>query len=180
MSSGKPTASSQRDRHANSRQKVGRAAAEKLIAKNRRASFDYELDDHHEAGIVLVGSEVKSLRDGKVEMVDAYASIQGGECMLHQLYIAPYAQATTFAPDPRRPRKLLMHAIEIERLADTLKEGGCTLIPLRLYFKGRHVKIEIAVARGKSKGDKRQAIAKKEADREARAAMGRAMNRKDR
>lgn len=159
---------------------TGSASAEKLIAKNRRATFDYELDDHHEAGLVLLGSEVKSLRAGKVEMVDAYAVVQGGECILHQLYIAPYAQATTFAPDPRRPRKLLLHALEIERLADTLKEGGCTLIPLRIYFKGRHVKVEIAVARGKTKGDKRQAIARKEAEREARAAMGRAMDRRGR
>lgn len=147
--------------------------AEKLIARNRRAGFDYELEDHHEAGLVLVGSEVKSLREGKVEMVDAWATIENGACVLHQLYIAPYSQATTFAPDPRRPRRLLLHKIELERLIDTLKQGGCTLIPLRLYFKGRRVKIEIAVARGKTKGDKRQAIAKKEADREARAAMGR-------
>lgn len=147
---------------------------ERPIARNRRASFDYELEDHWEAGIVLVGAEVKSLRAGKVEMVDAWATVEGGELWLHGLLIAPYAQATTFAPEPKRKRKLLLHKGEIEKIEGKLKDRGYTLIPLRIYLLGSRVKLEIALARGKTKGDRRQDIAKKDAERETRAAIGRA------
>jgi SsrA-binding protein len=147
---------------------------EKLIARNRRASFDYELEETFEAGIVLNGSEVKSLRAGKCEIVDAYANVQNGECWLEQLYIPPYEQATVFGHEPRRRRKLLLHKHEIDQLADALKDRGNTIIPVRIYFKDRRCKVEIALARGKSKGDKRQAIAKKDAERETREAIGRA------
>jgi SsrA-binding protein len=147
---------------------------ERLIARNRRASFDYELEDTWEAGIVLVGAEVKSLRDGKVEMVDAWATVEGGELWLHGMLIAPYAQATTFAPEPKRKRKLLLHEAEIAKIEGKLKDRGYTLVPLRIYLRGRLVKLEIALARGKTKGDRRQDIARKDAEREARAAMGRA------
>jgi SsrA-binding protein len=148
--------------------------AEKLVARNRRASFDYELEEIFEAGIALTGSEIKSLRGGKCEIVDAFASVSNHECFLEQLYIPPYAQATVFGHEPRRKRKLLLHRNEIDRLDDALRDRGYTIIPTRIYFKGRRCKVEIALARGKTKGDKRQAIAKKDAEREARDAMQRA------
>lgn len=151
-----------------------RDQTERLVARNRRATFEYELEDKWEAGVVLVGSEVKSLRAGKLEMVDAWATVEGDEMWLHDLRIAPYEQATVFAPEPKRKRKLLLRRSEIEKIKGKLKDRGYTLIPLRVYFKGRNVKIEIALARGKTKGDKRQDIARKDAEREARSAMGRA------
>lgn len=123
---------------------------------------------------MLVGSEVKSLRAGKVEMVDAWATVENDELWLHGMLIAPYEQATVFAPEPKRKRKLLVHKSEIEKIAGKLKDRGYTLVPLRIYFSGSRVKIEIALGRGKTKGDRRQDIARKDADREARAAMGRA------
>lgn len=145
------------------------------VARNRRASFDYSLEDHWEAGLALLGSEVKSLRAGKVEMVDAWATVENHEIWLHQLYIPPYEQASVFGHEPRRKRKLLLSRHEIDKIEDELKDQGYTLVPLRIYFKGRVAKIEIALARGKTKGDRRQDIAKKDAQREARAAMGRAV-----
>lgn len=147
---------------------------ERLIARNRRASYDYSLEDHWEAGIVLLGSEVKSLRDGKIEMVDAYGSVERSEVYLHNMQIAPYAQATVFGHEPKRKRKLLLNRSEIAKIENKLKDQGYTLIPLRIFLKGRRVKVEIALARGKTKGDRRQVIAKKDAEREARAALGRA------
>ena len=153
--------------------KTGKANDEKVVAKNRRATFDYELEDRYEAGLVLVGSEVKSLRAGKVEIVDAYGSIENGEAWLMQLYIAPFEQASYFGHEPRRKRKLLMKRKELEKLGAALKDRGYTLIPTRLYFKGRVAKIELALARGKTRGDKRQDIAKKDAQKEARNALGR-------
>jgi len=149
-------------------------ASERLIARNRRATFDYEIEDKWEAGLVLVGSEVKSLRAGKVEMVDGWATVDNGELWLHGVLIAPYEQATTFAPEPKRKRKLLLNKHEIEKISGKLKDRGYTLVPLRLYFLGRRVKIELALARGKTKGDRRQDIARKDAERETRAAIGRA------
>ena len=147
---------------------------ERLIARNRRASFDYELEDHWEAGIVLVGAEVKSLRAGKVEMVDAWATVESGELWLHGMLIAPYAQATTFAPEPKRKRKLLVHKAELAKIEGKLKDRGYTLVPLRIYLVGRRVKLELALGRGKTKGDRRHDIARKDAERETRAAIGRA------
>ena len=156
---------------------MAKEKGERTVATNRRASYDYELETRYEAGIVLVGSEVKSLRAGRVELVDSYASIQRGEVWLEQLYVAPFEQASYFGHEPRRRRKLLLTRREINALDTALKGTGHTLIPIRLYFKDGLAKIEIALARGKSKGDKRQAIAKKEADREARQAMGRVLKR---
>ncbi len=147
---------------------------EKLIARNRRATFDYALEDRYEAGMSLMGSEVKSLRDGKVEIVDAYAAIERGEAWLYQLFIAPLEHASVFGHEPRRKRKLLLKRSELDKLDDALKDRGYTLIPTRLYFKDGRAKVEIALARGKTKGDKREAIARKEADKEARNAIGRA------
>ena len=138
-------------------------AIEKIIVQNRRAAFDYAIDDRFEGGIVLVGSEVKSMRAGKVELVDAYAAVEGGELWLKQMYIAPFEQASAFPHEPRRARKLLVKASE-----------GMTLVPLRLYFRRGRVKVELGLAKGKKTHDKRADIAAKTADREARAAMGRA------
>lgn len=147
---------------------------EKVVARNKRATFDYHIEDRWEAGLVLTGSEVKSIRAGKVEIVDAYADVDRGEAWLNQLYVAPFEQATVFGHEPRRKRKLLLSRHEIDKIEDELKDRGYTLVPLRIYFKGRVCKVEIALARGKTKGDRRQDIAKKDAQREARAAMGRA------
>jgi SsrA-binding protein len=147
--------------------------AENLIVKNRRATFDYAIDDKYEGGLVLVGSEVKSMRAGKVDLVDAYASVDHGECWLKQMYVAPFEGAKAFPHEPRRARKVLLHKHEIEKIEEEIMRGGLTVIPLRLYFKDGRAKVELGVAKGKKTHDKRQDIAKKTADREARAAIGR-------
>jgi SsrA-binding protein len=150
-----------------------KASGEHLIVKNRRATFDYELEDKYEGGLVLVGSEVKSLRAGKVDIVDAFASVDHGEVWLKQLNIAPFEQAHAFPHEPRRPRKVLLHAQEIAQIEKALARGGLTVVPLRLYFKGGRAKVELALAKGKKNYDKREDMARKTADREARAAIGR-------
>ena len=147
---------------------------EKLIVKNRRATFDYEVEEHFEGGLVLVGSEVKSMRAGKVDIVDAFASVDHGEMWLKQLFVAPFEQAKAFPHEPRRARKVLLHAQEIAQIDKAISRGGYTLIPLRLYFKNGRIKVELGLAKGKKKVDKRQDIAKKTAEREAKVAMGRA------
>ena len=144
---------------------------EKLIVKNRRAFFDYAVGDRYEGGLVLVGSEVKSMRAGKVDLVDAYAAEESGEVWLKQMYVAPFEQAKAFPHEPRRPRKVLLHDHEIERIHDASARGGYTIIPLRLYFKDGRVKVELGVGKGKKHYDKRADMAKRTADREARAAM---------
>ncbi len=149
------------------------AKGETVLVKNRRATFDYEIEDSYEGGLVLVGSEVKSIRNGKVEMVDAYCSVDHGEMYLKQLYVAPFEQASAFPHDPRRARKVLLHKHEIEKLHDAVSRDGMTLVPLRLYLTKGRVKIEIAVAKGRKSHDKRAAIKEKTADREARAAIRR-------
>jgi SsrA-binding protein len=145
--------------------------AEPLIVKNRRASFDYELADRFEAGMVLTGSEVKSMRAGKVDVSDAYVSVDRGEPWLKQMFVAPFEQATAFAHEPRRARKLLLNAREIGEIDVALSRGGMTAVPLRLYFKGGRAKVELALARGKKTFDKRDDIKKKDDEREARAVM---------
>ncbi len=150
-----------------------RSDGEQLIVKNRRATFDYEIDERFEGGLVLVGSEVKSMRDGKVDLVDAYASVDNDECWLKQMYIAPFEGARAFPHEPRRARKVLLHKHEITQIQEEIARGGFTVIPLRLYFKAGRVKVELGVAKGKKVHDKRQDIAKKTADREAKAAIGR-------
>jgi SsrA-binding protein len=136
------------------------------IATNRQARFRYNLLDTWEAGIVLTGTEVKSLRGGKAQLKDGYAAIQNGEVWLYNVHIPPYGPATRDNHEPERPRKLLMHRKEIERLIGKTKERGLTLVPTRLYFKGPRAKVEIALARGKDVGDKRQAIKERELKRE--------------
>jgi SsrA-binding protein len=149
------------------------AEGEKLIVKNRRAYFDYSIEDKYEGGLVLVGSEVKSMRGGKVDVVDAFASVDNGEMWLKQLYIAPFEQARSFPHEPRRSRKVLLHAREIDQMGKAVARGGYTVIPLRLYWKKGYVKVELGLAKGKKTHDKRADLAKKDADRDARAAMGR-------
>lgn len=147
------------------------------IVKNRRATFDYAVEDRFEAGIVLVGSEVKSLRQGKCDLVDSFAQLERGECWLRQMHIPPFEQARAFPHEPRRARKLLLHKNELERLAKATQREGYTLVPLEVYFKGGKVKVMIGLARGKKNVDKRHDIAKKTADREARADIVRARKR---
>jgi SsrA-binding protein len=137
-----------------------------VVATNRQARYRYNLLDTWECGLVLTGTEVKSLRDGKANLKDGYATVKDGEVWLHNIHIPPYPPATRDNHDPERPRKLLMHRREIERLIGKTKEKGLTLVPTRLYFKDRHAKVEIALARGKDVGDKRQAIKERELKRE--------------
>jgi SsrA-binding protein len=137
------------------------------VANNRQASYRYNLLDKWECGLVLTGTEVKSLRDGKAVLKDGYASVHNGEVWLHNVHIPPYGPATRENHEPERPRKLLMHRREIEKLIGKTKEKGLTLVPTRLYFKdGRHAKVEIALARGKDVKDKRQSIKEREMKRE--------------
>ena len=139
-----------------------------LIAKNRRARFDYEILEKVEAGLALVGTEVKSLRDRQVSFSDSYARIDNGEAHLFNLHIKPYAQATAaFNHDPLRKRKLLLHAREIRRLVGKLSERGLTLVPLAIYFSERGLaKVELGLGRGRKQHDKREAIRRRTADRE--------------
>jgi SsrA-binding protein len=138
----------------------------KIIATNRKARHEYQILDTFEAGIVLLGPEVKSLRAGRVSLAEAYAQIQNEEAFLLQAHISPYDQANRFNTDPRRTRKLLFHKKEIRRLMGKTEEKGLTLIPLRIYFRGGKAKVEIALARGKKLYDKRQSLARKDAQRE--------------
>jgi SsrA-binding protein len=146
-------------------------AETKTIAENRRARFDYELLDRYEAGVVLTGTEVKSLRGGRATLAQSYADVRDGEVWLNGMEIATYDQGNRANHEPMRSRKLLLHRREIERLNATIREKGLTLVPTRLYFKEGRVKVEVAVARGKDRGDKRRTIA----DRDAKRQMERAL-----
>ena len=148
-----------------------RKAAPGDIASNRQASFRYEFLDKLECGIVLQGTEVKSLRDGAVQLKDGYATLRDGELWLHNVHIAPYAPAARENHDPDRSRKLLAHRRELDRLAGTINERGLTLVPTRIYFNGPRAKVEIAVARGKDRYDKRQAIKERETKRDMQRAL---------
>jgi SsrA-binding protein len=148
--------------------------ARALVAQNRKARHLYHILETFEAGLVLSGTEVKSLRGGKASLVDAYAVIERGEAWLLNLHISPYEQGNQFNHEPRRKRKLLLHRREILRLIGKTREKGLTLVPLRVYFEKGWAKVELALARGKKSYDKRDDIAKREADREiARAVRGR-------
>lgn len=144
-----------------------------LIAQNRKARHDYSIEQTFEAGIVLQGTEVKSLRAGRATLVDGYGAVQDGEVWLYNVHIPEYDPGTWTNHSPRRPRKLLLHRDEIAKLVGKTKEGGYTLVPLSLYFKDGYAKVEIALARGRKSHDKRQAIAARDAKREADRAMGR-------
>jgi SsrA-binding protein len=136
------------------------------VATNRQASHRYHLLERWECGLVLQGTEVKALRDGKAQIKDGYASVRDGEVWLHNVHIPPYGPAARENHEPERPRKLLMHKREIDRLIGKTREKGLTLVPTRLYFAGGRAKVEIALARGKDVGDKRQAIKEREMKRE--------------
>jgi SsrA-binding protein len=145
----------------------------KLIAQNRKARHDYHIEDVIEAGLVLTGTEVKSLRAGRASLVDGYATISGGEAWLQGVHIPEYDQGTWTNHEPRRGRKLLLHRSEIARLIAKTRESGLTIVPLALYFKDGKAKVELALARGKKTYDKRQALAEKQAKREADRAVAR-------
>lgn len=138
---------------------------DKVIATNRKARHDYHIGDRYEAGIALQGTEVKSLREGKANLQDAYCVIQQGEVILNNCHIAPYRNATHFNHDPGRPRKLLLNRKEINKLTKAVEQKGNTLIPLKIYFKRGLAKVEIGVATGKRQYDKRKDIAEREAKR---------------
>jgi len=145
----------------------------KIIAKNKKAFHDYHIFDTFEAGIVLTGSEIKSIRAGQVNLRDGYATIQDGEVWLMNVHIAPYNQANRENHEPRRTRKLLLHRREINRLLGKLQEKGLTLIPLKLYLKNSRAKVELGLARGKKLYDKRAALKEKESQRQIDRAVGR-------
>ncbi len=147
----------------------------KLVAQNKKARYDYELLDTFEAGIVLTGTEVKSLRQGRCSLVDAYASIADGEAFLIGAHIPEYTEGTWNNHAPRRTRKLLMHKEEILKLVGKTKESGLALIPLSLYFKDGRAKVELALAKGRKAHDKRQVLNERQASREMQVEMGRAM-----
>src|SRR3954454_7222210 len=145
----------------------------KVVAQNKKARHDYLIEDTYEAGLVLQGTEVKSLRAGRASLVDGFAEIEHGEAFLHGVHIPVYAEGTWTNHEPRRVRKLLLHRSEIEKIDSKVRERGYTLVPLALYFKDGRAKVEIGVARGKRSYDKRQAIAERQAKREAEVALGR-------
>ena len=152
--------------------KAQKAPGPRPVATNRKARHDYDVLDTYECGIALEGSEVKSLRDGKVQLRDSYARVQNGEVWLHGVHIAPYAYAHgRDGHDPDRPRKLLLHRREIDQLAGRTQQESLTLVPLAIYFKENKAKVELALARGRKRYDKRQAMAERDAGREAARAL---------
>ncbi len=138
----------------------------KIICRNRKAYFEYTIDSLYEAGIVLKGTEVKSLRQGKANIDDAFARFKDGELFLYNIHISPYSHAGPESHEPERPRKLLLHRWEMRRLLGKLQERGFTLIPVRLYFRNQHAKVELALGTGKKKYDKRETIKRREQQRE--------------
>lgn len=143
-----------------------KAGGRKIIAQNKRARFDYEISDLYEAGLVLQGTEVKSLRQGQVSLQDAYADLQNGELFLLNAHIDQYEQGNRNNHDPERPRKLLLHKQEIRRLASKVQERGLTLVPTRMYFTNGRAKVEIGLGKGKKNYDKRQDLKSRTAQRE--------------
>jgi SsrA-binding protein len=151
--------------------KKKRKAAPGDVATNRQASHRYELLERWESGIQLQGSEVKSMREGRVQLKDGYATVRDGEVWLHNVHISPYTPASRENHEPERPRKLLMHRREIERLIGKTQERGLTLVPTRVYFKGRNAKVEIALAKGKDVRDRRRDLKAREQRREIERAL---------
>jgi len=151
----------------------------KLIAQNRKARHDYHVDDTFEAGLVLVGTEVKSLRAGRATLGDGFAEIHDGEAFLHGVHIPEYTQGTWTNHEPRRVRKLLLNRHEIDKIETKIKERGFTLVPLSMYFKDGRAKVELGLARGKKTYDKRNALAERQANREKQQAIGRRLKGMD-
>jgi SsrA-binding protein len=158
---------------------VARESGRKLIAQNKKARHDYHIDETYEAGLALLGTEVKSLRAGRASLVDAYGRIKDGEVWLEGAHIPEYTEGSWTNHEPRRPRKLLLHREEIAKLIGKTKESGQTLVPLALYFKDGKAKVEIALARGKKAYDKRQTLAARDAAREIERAAGRRAKGRD-
>ncbi len=159
---------------------MAKEVGHKVIVSNRRARHDYSIIDTYEAGLVLAGTEVKSLRAGKASLADSFATVSGGEIYLHNVHIPEYSHGTWTNHEPRRKRKLLLHRREIEKLIGKTKESGYSLVPLSLYFRDGKAKVELALAKGRKVHDKRQALAKRDAQREIERAMGRAAKGKNR
>ena len=151
--------------------KAAAGDGEQIICVNRQARHNYFIDETYEAGLVLLGSEVKSLRGGKANLKDSYARVQKGEAFLINAHVSPYPGANQFNHEPTRPRKLLLHAREIERLTGKTKIKGMTLVPLKMYFKNGRAKVELGLARGKKLYDKRETLRRKEADREVERSL---------
>ena len=151
----------------------------KLIAQNRKARHDYHVEDTFEAGMVLVGTEVKSLRAGRATLGDGFAEIHDGEAFLHGVHIPEYTQGTWTNHEPRRVRKLLLNRHEIDKIESKIKERGFTLVPLSMYFKDGRAKVELGLARGKKSYDKRNALAERQANREKQQALGRRLKGMD-
>jgi len=145
----------------------------KMIAQNKKARHDYHIEETYEAGMVLVGTEVKSLRAGRASLVDGFAEVHNGEAFLHGVHIPVYTEGTWTNHEPRRVRKLLLNRAEIAKIDGKVRERGYSLVPLAMYFKDGRAKVEIGVAKGKKSYDKRQALAERTANREAAVAMGR-------
>ena len=146
-------------------------APQRVIAKNKRAFHEFTISERFEAGIELKGPEVKSLREGKAVLQESFAAVENGELLLKSLHISPYEPASRFNPDPKRPRRLLLHKTEIAKIRSAVEEKGLTIVPLSLYFKGHLVKVEIGIAKGKALYDKRETLKKREADRQIDRAM---------
>lgn len=142
-----------------------------IIATNRKALHDYEILETFEAGLVLEGHEVKAMRERKATFTDSFARVERGEVFLYNLYILPYSHASQRNLEPARTRKLLLHRAQIERLMGKVQQRGCTLVPLKLYFKEGFAKVELALAKGRQKGDKRERLRKREHDREVERAL---------
>ena len=152
---------------------MAKEVGRKLIAQNRKARYDYHIDDVFEAGLVLVGTEVKSLRAGRATLGDGFGEITNGEAFLHGVHIPEYTEGTWTNHAPRRVRKMLLNRHEIDKIESKVKERGFTLVPLSMYFKDGRAKVEIALARGKKTYDKRHALAERQANREKEQALGR-------
>ena len=158
---------------------MAKEKGQKLIAQNRKARYDYHIDDTVEAGLVLVGTEVKSLRAGRATLVDGFAEIDGGEIWLHGVHIPEYSQGTWTNHTARRKRKLLLNRDELDKIERKVNEKGFTIVPTALYFKDGRAKVEIALAKGKKTWDKRQSLATRQADREKEQALGRRLKGMD-
>src|SRR4051794_25278561 len=156
-----------------------RETGRKLVAQNKKARYDYTILDTYEAGVVLSGTEVKSLRAGRASLVDAYAEVKDGEVWLQGVHIPEYTLGTWNNHAPRRRRKLLLHRDEISKLIGKTRESGLTIVPLQLYFKDGYAKVEIALAKGKKSHDKRQALAERDAAREINRVVGRRTKGRD-
>ncbi len=151
----------------------------KLIAQNKKARHDFSIDDVYECGIVLMGTEVKSLRAGRASLIDGFAMVENGELWLHGVHIPEYTEGTWTNHTPRRKRKLLVHKLELRKIAARTKDSGITLVPLQLYFKDGKAKIEVAVAKGKKAHDKRSTLMEQQATRDVKRELSRGQSGKD-